>query len=205
MITLWGRNNSINVQKVVWCLEELGRPYERIDAGLAHGINRTPEYLAMNPNGLIPVLRDGEAVLWESNSIVRYLSAAYSMGGLWPMDPKVRAQADRWCDWQLADLNPSLTPLFWGIVRKPGSVSAEALATARTKFENSLAILDRHLQNRDFLSGATLTFADIVIGPALHRWLNMPVDREPHANVERYYRGLAGRHETARAFILPIS
>src|SRR5688572_2434206 len=109
MIRIWGRISSINVQKVVWCADELGLEYERINAGGSYGINNTPEYLAKNPNGLVPVMEEGEFVLYESNAIVRYLSARYSGGALWPPDLRERADVDRWMDWQAT----SFTPAMW--------------------------------------------------------------------------------------------
>jgi glutathione S-transferase len=111
MLRIWGRLSSINVQKVVWCADELGLPYERTEAGGSFGVVGTPEYLAMNPNGLVPVIDDGGFVLWESNAIVRYLAARHGDGWLWPTDLQLRAEADRWMDWQ------NFT--FWPAMRSP--------------------------------------------------------------------------------------
>jgi glutathione S-transferase len=119
-LTVWGRVNSVNVQKVLWCLSELDLAYERIDAGLAFGRNHEPDYLAMNPNGRIPTLVDGDFVLWESNSIMRYLALAYGRQlPLYPQAPKLRASVDRWLDWTLSTLQPVERPVFWGLVRTP--------------------------------------------------------------------------------------
>jgi glutathione S-transferase len=119
-ITIWGRANSVNVQKVLWCLRELDLIYERIDAGMAFGKNGEPEYLAMNPNGRVPTLVDGDFVLWESNSIMRYLVRAYRpQSTLYPQAPKVRAGVDRWLDWTLSTLQPVDRPVFWALVRTP--------------------------------------------------------------------------------------
>jgi len=101
MIKIWGRKNSVNVQKVLWCCDELGIPYERVDAGGEFGGTREPEYLAMNPTALIPTIRDDGVTLWESNTIVRYLAAKYGAGSLWPEDLAARSLAEKWMDYQL--------------------------------------------------------------------------------------------------------
>ena len=119
MLRIWGRLSSVNVQKVVWCADELGLAYERIDAGGAFGLTRTPEYLAMNPNSLVPVLDDDGFVLYESNAIVRYLAARHSRGTLWPEDLAKRADADRWMDWQTNTYQPAMRDIFWQLVRTP--------------------------------------------------------------------------------------
>src|SRR5919197_4157345 len=119
MIKIWGRNTSVNVQKVMWAVGELGLPHERIDVGGPFGKNNEPAYLAMNPNGLVPTLEEDGFVLWESNAIVRYLAAKYGAGTLEPADPRARARANSWMDWQLTVAHPPLTPVFWGLVRTP--------------------------------------------------------------------------------------
>jgi len=204
MLTLWGRANSINVQKVIWCLEELALPYERIEAGLAFGVNHTPEYLAMNPNGLVPVLKDGDLVMWESNATVRYLAAAYGAGSLWSEDARQRAVADRWCDWQLSVFNPAFGPAFHGLVRSPGSRKPEEIAASHAQTEAAMRILDRHLANRAFLAGDRLSFGDVVLGSSVHRWLHMPVERQPTPHARRWYDTLAARPATEKAFLLPL-
>src|SRR5713226_8084418 len=119
MIKIWGRKNSINVQKVLWCCDELGIFFERIDAGGQFGINNTPEYLALNPNGLVPTIEDGDVVLWESNVIVRYLAAKYGMGSLCPADLGERFSAERWMDWQQTSLVQPIGPVFANLIRLP--------------------------------------------------------------------------------------
>lgn len=146
MLKIWGRSNSINVQKVLWCCDELGAPFERVDAGGAFGITREPEYLALNPNGLVPTISDGDLVLWESNAIVRYLAARHGMGTLCPEDLAQRADADRWMDWQLGTLWANFRPAFIGLVRTPPENRDRAsIATAVGNTAESLAILDAHL------------------------------------------------------------
>ena len=119
MLKIWGRTSSINVQKVMWTVAELGLPHERIDVGGSFGGLDGPEYAALNPNRLIPVLQDGAIAVWESNAIVRYLAARHGAGGLWPEDPGRRSEADRWMDWQLTTLQPAISPIFWGLIRTP--------------------------------------------------------------------------------------
>ena len=119
-LTIWGRANSVNVQKVLWCLGELDIAYERIDAGMQFGRNNEPQYLTMNPNGRVPTLVDGDFVLWESNSIMRYLCLAYGKGTpIYPDAPKSRAAVDRWLDWTLSTVQPVDRPVFWALIRTP--------------------------------------------------------------------------------------
>lgn len=173
---IYGRLSSLNVQKVIWCLGELGlaegKDYERIDAGLTFGVNTTPEYLAMNPNGLVPTLVDGDYVLWESHSIVRLLASQYGMGSLMPIDLHVRADSERWMDWMLGTLSPSLASAFIGLTRTPKE--KQDMAAIKRAFEASshqLAILDGALKGRLFCAGSDLTVGDLPLGVAVHRWL----------------------------------
>ena len=119
MLKIWGRNTSSNVQKVMWAVGEIGLEHQRFDIGGNFGKNRDHAYLAMNPNGLVPTLQDGDFILWESNAIVRYLAREYSAGKLEPADSKVRARANQWMDWQLSVVGPAITPAFWGLIRTP--------------------------------------------------------------------------------------
>ena len=173
---IYGRLSSLNVQKVIWCLGELGltegKDYERIDAGLAFGVNTTPEYLAMNPNGLVPTLVDGDYVLWESHSIVRLLASQYGMGSLMPIDLHVRADSERWMDWMLGTLSPSLASAFIGLTRTPKE--KQDMAAIKMAFEAcscQLAILDAALKERLFCAGSDLTVGDLPLGLAVHRWI----------------------------------
>lgn len=176
MMKIYGRLSSLNVQKVIWCLGELGlsegKDYERIDAGLTFGVNTTPEYLAMNPNGLVPTLVDGDYVLWESHAIVRFLAAQYGMGSLMPIDLHVRADSERWMDWMLGTLAPNLTTAFVGLVRTPEE--KQDMAAIKRAFQESsrlLAILDGTLKERLFCAGSDLTVGDLPLGVAVHRWI----------------------------------
>ncbi len=206
MLTIFGRISSINVQKVVWTAGEVGQPFERIDLGGVFGGNREPAYLAKNPNGQVPTLEDGEVCIWESSSIMRYLAARYGSGWIWDEDPARRADSDRWLDWMQSELQPSMTPAFWGLVRRaPGRTDPETLAASIAQTEAKLAILDAHLASRSYLAGERFGMADIAVGCGAHRWLNMPVERTPRPHVERWYATLAARPASKPALPLPIS
>ena len=205
MLTLWGRTNSINVQKVQWCLEELGLAYKRIDAGREFGIVDTAEYRRMNPNGLVPTIEDDGFVLWESNAIVRYLAAKHGAGSLWPDNPHTRADADRWMDWQATAFTPAQGPAFHGLVRTaPDKRDETAIAQSIAKAEPFAALLDAHLGGRRFVAGDAFTAGDIAVGAAVHRWLNLPTAREKRANLERYHAELLRRPAAAKVLVTPI-
>jgi glutathione S-transferase len=206
MLTIHGRINSINVQKAVLACEELKLPYVRHDAGGAFGIVQTPEYKAMNPNSLVPVLIDGDLVLWESNAIVRYLAAKYGEGTLWPKDPGQRALSDRWMDWHSIGFYPKMHQAFWGLVRTPpeqrdhAAIEASIAAT-----EPALDILEAELTGKTFLCGDQVTIGDIALLPGIFRWLHMPVTRKPRPVAEAWAARLAGRPGYGNALKLPIT
>src|SRR6266705_5630809 len=154
MIKIWGRNTSVNVQKVMWAVGELELPHERIDVGGTFGKNKEPAYLAMNPNGLVPTLEEDGFLLWESNSIVRYLAGKHGDGALEPADPKARALASQWMDWQLSVLGPAITPAFWGLIRTPPAERDHAAIDAsRKKSTEAMKILDAQLAKTPFVAG----------------------------------------------------
>jgi len=194
MLTVWGRVNSINVQKVLWTLAELGLPYRRIDAGMKFGVNDTAEYKAMNPTGLVPTIDDDGYILWESNAIVRYLAARHAPGTLYPDDLHARFQAERWMDWQAVAFNTAITPIFLGLIRTPEAQrDATAIEASRLKTEGCLAVLDAQLAGRPYLNGDAFTVADIPAGAGVNRWYKLPVAREPRPNVERWLARLGER------------
>ena len=194
MLTVWGRANSINVQKVLWTLAELDLPFRRIDAGMRFGVNDTAEYRAMNPTGLIPTIDDDGYVLWESNVIVRYLAAKHGFGTLYPAELGPRFQAERWMDWQATAFNTAITPVFLGLIRTPAEKrDAGAIEAARLACEACLAILDGHLAERAFMGGDELTIADIPVGAVANRWYRLPVERASRPHVERWLAALAKR------------
>jgi glutathione S-transferase len=205
-LKLWGRLNSINVQKVVWCLEELGLPYERVDAGGPFGVVDTPEYRRLNPNGLVPVIEEDGFTLWESNAVVRYLAAKHDAGGLWPADLRIRADADRWMDWQTTAFGPAMGPAFHGLIRTaPEKRDAAAIAAAVAKAEPMAALLDAHLADRAYVAGDAFSMGDIAAGAAAHRWLNLPIAREPRPHLERWHRRLQERPAAAKVLVAPIT
>lgn len=194
MLKIWGRISSVNVQKVVWAADEMGLKYERIDAGGSFGKTKTPEYLAMNPNSLVPVIEEDGFVLYESNAIVRYLAGRYSGGKLWPEDARKRADVDRWMEWQSTSFTPAMRDAFWQLVRvAPEARDARALEASRAKSEKYAGILDAHLATRRWIAGDGFTLADLVNGCAAHRWLNLPIARTPRPHLERWYGELRSR------------
>jgi glutathione S-transferase len=194
MITLWGRRNSINVQKVLWTLDELGLAFEHIDAGGDAGGLDEPAFRAMNPHGRVPVLKDGKTAIWESNTIVRHLCAAYAPGVLCPEAPLSRAAAEAWMDWTLATLQPAIMGLFWGFYRTP---AAQRDGRRNREFEiqagEAVAVLNRWLEKRPFVAGSTFSMADIPAGTLMHRYFGMEIDRPPAAQVETWRGRLGAR------------
>ena len=205
MLRIWGRLSSVNVQKVVWLADELGIAYVRIDAGGAFGIVDTPEHLARNPNGLIPVIEDDGFVLYESNAIVRYLAAKHGKGTLWPSALHDAADADRWMEWQSTGFTPAMGPAFLHLVRTPAQKRDAAIIEAsRQSTEKKCEVLERHLAGREHL-GRSFSVADIVVGCAAHRWLGLPLDRVPRPNLERWYAGLKARPGAHQVLSQPIT
>lgn len=204
MLKIWGRTNSINVQKVLLCVEELGMPYERRDAGLEFGVVDTPAYRNLNPNGLIPTIEHDGFVLWESNTIVRYLCAAVPNGRACPHDLRERADLERWMDWQLSVLHIPVATLFWGLVRSPGSRRPEDVEASWTKGRAAMAILDRRLANAPWISGSSIGMADFAIGPYAHRWFNLPEAPRDLPNLQDYYERLMSLESARRILVLPL-
>ena len=196
MITVYGRATSSNVQLVMWGIAELGLAHERLDYGHVHGGTDTAAFRAMNPRGLVPVLRDGDVVVWESCAILRYLASQYGDGGaFWPRDAGARARVDMWAEWGKNELSQAFTvPIFWPRVRTAATERDEAaLATAIGRFETHLELLESRLAGRNYVCGDDLSVADIVIGHLLYRWFDIDVPRRPRANVEAYYARLCAR------------
>jgi len=193
-LTIWGRASSSNVQKVLWCCEEIGVAYRRFDIGREFGGNHEPAYLAMNPNGLIPVIRDGGTVLWESNAILRYLAGRHGADGLYPTACSERALVDQWLDWELGTLAPTIHPVFWGLIRTPPAQRDEkALQAAVEKLSTVWSILDRQLAGRAFVAGDRLTLADIAMGNSVHRWFQFPIERPAFEALRDRYGRLGER------------
>ena len=194
MIKIHGRNNSSNVQKVIWALNELNVPYERIDAGGEFGIVNEPHYLSMNPNARVPTLEEDGFILWESNAIIRYLGGRFSDKELYPIEPKIRASADRWMDWQQTTVAPIITPIFWGLVRTPENErNLVAIEENRLKMIDVMKILDTNLSHHSFVAGDEFTMGDIPLGIMVYRWLTLIEKRPPMKNLENWYDSLKKR------------
>ncbi len=204
---LWGRATSSNVMKVVWLLEEMQQPYERLDAGGAFGKTDTPEYRAMNPTGLVPTLQEDDFSLWESNAILRYLSATYAGDTpLFPAEPRARADVDRWMDCQQTQLNRSQGVVFVNMVRTPPEQrDAVALAQAVKDAGRVWAFLETPLSRHGFIAGDALSIADIVWGVHVHRWFTMAIDRPPAPNLRKWYDRLLQRPAYAAHVARPLA
>lgn len=173
---LWGRKSSINVQKVLWCLAELGlkegKDFERIDAGLHFGKNRTPEFLKLNPNGLVPTLEDGQIVLWESNTIMRYLISQYDQDKRFSTDLATKFRSEKWLDWQLGTLWPTLRIAFLGLTRTPEHERNYAgIQKAYQDTNQLLALLDQNLGTQAYCAGEQFQIGDIALTLCVSRWL----------------------------------
>jgi len=184
---LLGRATSGNVQKVIFLLEELGASYEREDYGKQFGNTTTADYLSMNPNGKVPTFVDGDLVIWESHSILRYV-AQKTVSDLYPADLGARSQVDRWMDWLLASLNGAYVSIF-----KATKGGEDVPATSVSEMGAALKILEGHLAANDYLAGDSFSLADIALGPIVHRCLGFPVDRPATPNVEAWHARISNR------------
>ena len=206
MLKIWGRNNSVNVIKVLWCAAELGLDFDRADIGGAFGGNDQPEYLAKNPMGRVPTVEDGDLVLWESQAIVRYLAATHGIGTLWPEDPGERALSDLWMDWYTAHLHPPMTTIFWGLVRTvEANRDNNAIAAAKVEAGKLWSVLDQHLEGRDFVNGRQLTIGDFPAGAAAFRYYSLVEERPAMPNLDRWYAALGERPAYRTHVMNPLS
>lgn len=203
MRRLWGRLTSVNVQKAVWGLDETGLPYDRVEAGGAHGVVNDPGYRTMNPNGLVPTLEEDGFVLWESNAILRYLAATGPALAL-PADPRARAHVGQWLDWQATSFTPAMRDAFWQLYRA-ADPDRGLIAASVEKSEAMAEILDHHLEGRTYVVGDSFSIADIALGCAAHRWLNLPTERIERPALRRWYERVAARPGAARALGEPIA
>lgn len=193
-MTLWGRRNSANVQKVLWILGELELDYEHVPLGGVHGGNRRADYLALNPNGLVPTLRDGDLVIWESHAITRYLGAEYGSGLLFPIAARERAVVDQWTDWTATTFQPAWISMFWLKVRTPlEQQDRAAIDQAVTATQHCFDILEQRLRETPYLGGDALSYADVAAGVAMHRWTTMDVARPSRPAVEAWHARLNNR------------
>lgn len=206
MLKVWGRRNSVNVKKVLWTLEEAGAPYELTEAGMSFGLTTEPWFLAMNPNAMIPVIRDGDLVLWESNAIVRYLAARYAPGSLFPADPGPRAAADKWMDWGLATFFPIFREAFLTLVRVPPEQRDMAMVERNlARSGELLAIADAALARQPYLSGETLGIGDIPLGCYCYAWFELPISRPDLPNLAAWYARIKARPAYGKAVMVPLT
>ena len=205
MLKIWGRTNSVNVKKALWCVEELGVKYERVDAGMQFGVTKTPEYLKMNPNSLVPTIEDDGYVLWESHTIVRYLCAKHSMGKLHPSDLRARADAERWMDWAFTFQN-AMRAVFWGLIRTPPEKrDAKAIEEGRLASNRLAEILNQHLENKTYVTGSAFTMGDIPVGCEVQRWVRVPIERPKLPALEAWFERLRQRPAFTKFVDIPLT
>ena len=206
MLTIWGRRSSFNVQKVMWLVAELELPHRHIDAGGQFGGLDDPAFLAMNPHGRVPVIRDGDAVVWESQTILRYLAARYGRARFWSADPVERARVEGWMDWSQTTLQPDfLIGVFWGFFRMPPERrNWPAINAALGRCAVDFGKLDRLLEDRTFMLGETLSLADITAGTSLYRYFELEIERPSTPQVERWYRALQQRAPFREHVMIPF-
>ncbi|MCU5773820.1 glutathione S-transferase family protein [Erwiniaceae bacterium BAC15a-03b] len=196
MLKVWGRKTSSNVQALMWCIGELGLPFERYDIGHKYGGNDTPEFLAMNPNGLVPVLKDNDGpALFETGAILRYLSEQYATAPFWPDDIVQRSQVDMWAEWAKLNISLSFTgPIFWKIVRTAEKDRDPVAITAAIRhLTRLLQIAETRLAQHDYLVGNAFTLADIQLGYMLYRYYDIDIERADLPALQRYYQRLTQR------------
>jgi glutathione S-transferase len=195
MIKIWGRNTSANVQKVMWAIGEIGLPHERIDIGGPFGGNHEAAYLAINPNGLVPTLQEDDGfLLWESNSIVRYLAGKHRATVLEPADLRARGRASAWMDWQLSVLGPAIFQAFWGLIRTPPEKRNHAvIEESKKRTTEAVAILDAELGKSAFLAGDAFSYGDIPPAVMANRYRQLVPERPAFPNFERWYAAIAAR------------
>ena len=205
MIEVWGRVTSMNVQKAMWAAAELGLDWRRHDVAGVWGGTSEPGFVAMNPNRLVPVVRDGETVVWESHACVRYLAAKYGDGGLWPSDPGARAAADMWMDWMATTVMPVLGPVFMQMVRtKPADRDMALVDRSIHAAGEVFQLLDAHLAGQRFVAGDALTMGDIPLGCAAYRYFGLNIGRPALPNLSRWYEVLSGRQAFRTHVMVPI-
>jgi len=202
-LTIWGRHTSSNVQKLLWGCAEMCVAFERPDMAGKFGF--TDAYLSMNPNRVVPTIDDDGFILWESNACLRYLAEKYGKGGLWPEDPRVRAGADRWMDWQTATFWPALRPVFHQLIRTPADQQDKTLIENGIATAGEIsAVLDTALAERPFVTGDDFTMGDIPIGGVIYRWYELDIARPERPNVRAWYERLQERPGYAEHIMIPL-
>lgn len=206
MIQVLGRANSINVQKVMWCAHELSLDVDRQDIGGAFGGTDTTEFLSLNPNGQIPVLKDGDFAIWESNAIVRYLCARYGGAAWQPSCPKKQGSANQWMDWYLTSMHAPMTTVFWQLIRtSDADRNHQALDDAIAECGALWQRVDDHLATQDYLLGDEISVADIPLGCSAYRWYALDVQRPALRHVEQWYNRLSERQAFRSQVMHPLT
>jgi len=205
MIKIWGRRNAYNVQKVLWFINELGVEYEQVDIGSKIDELESGAFLAMNPHGRIPVIKDGDTYLWESNTILRYFSASYGEPLFWSESPSQRALIERWMDWELATLQADFLALFWSFYRTPEAQrDSKKIEQLITRCEKNMVIINNHLQHNSYMAGDKFTLGDITVGTSFYRYFNMGIEVPVLPNLRRWYQQLTNRPEYQNNIMLPF-
>lgn len=207
MLTIWGRLSSFNTQKVLWLADELGLAYRHVEAGGSFGGLDTQQFLAMNPHGRVPVIKDGETIVWESHAILRYLAACDGRSTFWRQDPGARAMVDAWMDWAQTRLQPDfLNGVFWGFYRTPDHLRNWTEIRMRVaRCERDFELLDRVLADRPYLCGDAISLADVPAGTALYRYFEIDIERPSVPNVEAWYRRLQDRPAYRNRVMVPFA
>jgi glutathione S-transferase len=206
MIKIWGRTDSSNVQKVLWCLGELAVEFDRVDWGGKFGGNDDKAYREMNPNGLVPTIKDGDFILWESNSVMRYLNAKYGSGKLLPSTPEGIGNANRWMDWQLSTFNAAIVPLFWNLIRTPeDNRDPKTVQTALEKTTKAWQTVENQLARTHYLGGEEFSLGDIPLGVWAYRWFNLPIERPNFPKISNWYEHLKQRPPYQKHIMIPLS
>ena len=206
MLTVWGRRSAFNVQKVLWLIGELNLDHRHIDAGGAAGGLDTPDFLAMNPTGRIPVIDDDGTIVWESHTILRYLAARHGAGTFWSSDPAHRSDIERWMDWSQTALQPAFMDLFWGFYRTPEDRRDVAfIADAMARCTACFRLLDGQLTDKAYLAGDALTLGDIPVATSLYRYFEMDIERPTLPGVEASYARLCERPAYREHIMLDFS
>lgn len=198
-ITVWGRANSANVQKVMWLLGELGAPHKRIDAGGKFGGLDTPQFQALSPHARVPVLVDGETVVFESNACLRYLAEKFEVESLWPAGPRERSQVDRWLEWSHNDWAPAVLFLFGMLMRTPADQrQPQRMEQAQAALASLAGRVEGWLAERPFVAGETMTLADLVFATPLYRYYTLPIERAEAPALKAYYEKMCERPAYAK-------
>jgi glutathione S-transferase len=206
MLKIWGRTTSSNVQKVLWCCAELDIPFDRVDHGGPFGGNRDLDYLKLNPNGLVPTVIDGDLVMWESNTVCRYLCTTRDGERLYPRDPAARTHVERWMDWQLSVIGAPMGQLLYGLVRStPETRDAGAIEAARRRAITAWEIVDDAVKDQPYLAGEALSLAEIVLGTQIYRWYTFAIERPELPHLRAWYGRFCDRPGFKQHIVMPIT